>query len=190
MGDKMKIINLTERRARHLVDRLFEAHAVRPGQVCEWPVLGGSYVRGEDPIDEMKEEAVRALLAREYFARNGPPDCQPLPLSCMEIEDRRWHGHGLRTGDHSNDLLSHIVAEFAITLRRHDWDFNCCPSFEEFACGMMATELLPKLAATHFPDEMLRLLKRYPPRPLKGLLDKGHFRWEASKRHVKRMARA
>lgn len=183
------IINLTERRARHLVDRLFEANAAQSGQICDWPVLGGHYVSGEDPIDAMREMAVRALLAREYFARNGPPDCQPLPLSSIEIEDRRWHGHGLRTGDHSNDLLSHIVAEFAITLRSHDWDFDFCPSFEDFACGMVATKLLRKLAATHFqPDEMLRLRKRYPPRPLKGLSDLGYFSWEPPKLHAKRMA--
>jgi hypothetical protein len=190
----MNYINLAEHRARLLVDSLFKANEARRGQICDWPILGGHYVSGEEPIElmrEMREKAVRALLARERWARIGPPDCQPLPLSNQEIQDRRWAGHGLRTGDHSNDLLSHIFAEFAITLERHDWDFNSCPSFEDFACGVMATKLLRKLAARHFqPDELLRLQKRYPPRPLKGLSDLRCFSWKAPKRHAKRMARA
>jgi len=172
------------------VNHMFQRNALRPGQTCDWPVLGGRYVSGQEPIELMREEAVRALLAREEFARIGPPDCQPLPLSSEEIEDRRWHGNGLRTGDHRNDLLSHIVAEFARILRSHGWDFNSCPSFEDFARGMMATKLLRKLAATHFqPDEMLRLQKRYPPQLLKGLSDRSCFGWKAPKSHAKRMAR-
>jgi hypothetical protein len=151
-------------------------------------------VSAEEPIElrrEMMEEAVRGLKAREEFARIGPPDCQPLPLSDEEIEDRRWAGNGLRTGDHSNDLLSHIFAEFACIFRSHGWDSNSFPSFEDVARGMMATKLLRKLAATHFqPDEMLRLLKRYPPRPLKGLSDRMCFSWKAPKRQAKRKARS
>jgi hypothetical protein len=190
----MKHINIAEYRARRLVDRLFKANATRHGEICDWPVVGGHYVSCEEPIAlmrKMNEKAVRALLAREWFARIGPADCQPLPLSNQEIQDRRWAGHGLRTGDHSNDLLSHIVAEFAITLERHDWDFDYCPSFEDFACGVMATKLLRELAATHFqPDELLRLQKRYPPRPLKGLSDLRCFSWERPKRHAKRKRKA
>jgi hypothetical protein len=190
----MKSINLAEHRARRLVDRLFKENSTCRGEICDWPVVGGHYVSCEEPIKlmrEMREEAVRALLAREEFARVGPSDCQPLPLSDLEIEDRRWHGHGSRTGDHGNDLLSHIVAEFARILESHVWDFNSCPSFEDFARGMMATKLLRELAAMHFqPDEMVRLQKRYPPRPLKGLSDRGCFSWKAPKRRAKRMARA
>ena len=64
----MKVINLAEDRARRLVDHLFEANSTKYGQICEWPVIGGHYVSGIDPIEEMKGMAVRALLARDWFA--------------------------------------------------------------------------------------------------------------------------
>jgi len=176
------------------VAHMFQRNALRPGQICDWPVVGGHYVSGEEPVElmrEMMEEAVRGLKAREEWACIGPPDCQPLPLSCEEIEDRRWARNGLRTGDHSNDLLSHIFAEFARIFRSHGSDFNSFPRFEEFVRGILATKLLRKLAATHFqPDEMLRLKKRFPPRPLKGLSDQGCFSWEPPKLHAKRKRKA
>ena len=64
------------------VDRLFEVdHKKYRGQRCQIPVLGGSYVPGEDNIKPMKKLARAALLAREWFAIHGPADAPPLPLS-------------------------------------------------------------------------------------------------------------
>ncbi len=63
---------------RRWVDDRFERNSSRRGQVCEWPVLGGTYVSGFDPIEAEKEKAVQALVARQRFARSGPPDAPPL----------------------------------------------------------------------------------------------------------------
>ena len=58
----------SELKTRNLVNHLFQRNAARPGQICDWPVVGGHYVSGEDPIESDDGLAVRALEAREWFA--------------------------------------------------------------------------------------------------------------------------
>jgi hypothetical protein len=50
------------------------------------PVTEGLWVKGLDPIKPQKLAAERALAARAWFAQNGPPDAQPLPLPCDDRE--------------------------------------------------------------------------------------------------------
>lgn len=152
------------------VDRLFKDAAPRRGQVCKNPVTGGHWLHGDDPIAPQKRTAARALLAREWFAIYGPHDAPPLPLSDAELEDLKY-----------TDPFSHIVECFAYSLRAHDWDFNSHPSFEDFACGVMASE--------HAPDLIKKadaLRKRYPPRPLR-YLNPGNC-WEPPEQHARTMA--
>ena len=100
----------------------------------------------------------------------------------------------MRTGDHANNLLSHIVAGFASTLQSLDWDFNSCPTFEDFARGVMAMEHNDEFGMSGFfhgffqLDEILRLKKRYPPRHLDGLSPNDAFHWQPPKRHAETMA--
>ena len=148
----MNVINFAEYRARRLVDRLFEENSTRYGQACEWPVLGGNYLSGVDPVEEMKERAVRALLAREWFSRNGPPDAPPLPLSHDEREALKHGG------------IDHIWALFARSLDRQGYDWQKHPSFYDYACGAMALRCLPR-DVQNDPE----LTKRFPARPLEGL---------------------
>ena len=148
----MQNINLAEYQAQCLVDGLFRANAARHGEICEWPVIGGHYVSGIDQIEEKRETAVRAVLARDGFAHNGPPDVQPLPLSYDEREDMKVGG------------LKHLVAWFARSLECLDWKFWEHPSFDDYARGVMASDETP-----YFIKKDEELQRRFPPRTLSGL---------------------
>ena len=67
------------------VDRLFAELNAKRGERCVNPVTSGGFVWGIDPIATQKKEAIAALLAREWFAVNGPPDAPLLPLN---VDDR------------------------------------------------------------------------------------------------------
>ena len=134
------------------VDRLFEVDRKKyRGQRRQIPVVGGSYVPGEDNIKPMKKLARAALLAREWFAIHGPADAPPLPLSMGDRE-------ALKGG-----RLPHIVAWYARSLEGRKYNLEEHPSFFDYACGVMASE--------HAPDFIKKeqLLKRFPPRVLPGL---------------------
>ena len=190
----MNKISKAEYRVDREVDRLFAEGPPMFSEVRTNPITGGHYLAGIDPVEPQKEQARRALLAREWFAINGPADAQPLPLSDIEIEDRRYGQHGLRTGDHANNLLSHIVAGFAGTLQSLDWDFGSCPTFKDFARGVMAMEHNNEFGMSKFfhqffqLDEILRLKKSYPPRHLDGLSPNYAFHWQPPKCHAETMA--
>ena len=165
----MSIINFDEYQARRVVDDLFKANSTRHGEICEWPVIGGHYVSGVDPIEAMKELAYCALLARNRFALNGPPDVPPLPLSHDEREDLKVGG------------VSTVVALFARSWEGRDYDEEH-PEFFDYACGLMASEHAPNRLRN---DEELR--RRFPPRTLSGL-GSGLY-WEPPAIHAKTMAR-
>jgi hypothetical protein len=94
----------------------------------------------------------RARAARKWFAENGPPDLQPLPLGYGERE---------RLKDGSP---RHILAHYARSLADQNYDVKKHPSFRDYACGWMASPQAPKSATSN--AEMQR---RFPPRPLEGL---------------------
>ena len=154
------------------VDLLFRDAPPVHGQRCQNPVTGGFYIGFEDPIAPQKRMACRALLARVWFALCGPQDAQPLPISDVEIEDRKY-----AWGNQSS--LSYIVSCFGYSLRAHNWDFSNHPSFEDFVRGVLAAGYAPDFVKE---DEALR--KRYPPCPLCGL-NPGNC-WEPPKLHTKR----
>jgi hypothetical protein len=109
----------------------------------------------------------RARSARKWFADNGPADLQPLPLGYNERE--RLKGGG----------ALHILAWYARSLACRNYDVLEHPSFEDYACGVMASEHAP-----HFIKEE-QLLKRFVPRPLDGL---GHdLCWRPPKEHAQMM---
>jgi hypothetical protein len=136
-----------------LVDDLFPKEESCYGTLGENPVTGRQICWGADPIAVEKANAVRALRAREWFYRHGPPDAPQLPLSWAEIDAMRF-----------KDPFCHIVASFSRSLRGHNWDYNNHPSFDEFARGVLASTRAPEFVRA---DKELR--KRYPPRRLPGL---------------------
>ena len=97
----------------------------------------------------------RALLARECFAVNGPPDAPPLPLSYDEREDLKIGG------------LPTIVALYARSLEGRDYDLEEHPSFDDYAAGVLASDQLSYPGARIQEDEELQ--RRFPPRTLSGL---------------------
>ena len=111
----------------------------------------------------------RAKAAREWFAKHGPPDMQPLPLGYDERE-------ALKDGG-----LRHILAWYARSLAELKYDVLQHPSFYDYACGVMA--LKPLRCISENPE----LLKRFPPRPLEGL-DSGMY-WTPPKRVRSRTAK-
>lgn len=134
------------------VDRLFsELNAVR-GTIARNPVTDGEFVWGLDPIKSQKQDARRALTAREWFEKNGPADAQPLPLSHPEREDLKRGG------------VLHILAWYARSLEALDYDVKRHPAFYDFACGVMAS---PETSDLISNDPVLR--RRFPPRHLVGL---------------------
>jgi len=187
----MTIANSAEYRIARLVDQLFSTG--RYGEPFINPVTGFGFMYGDDPIEPQKEAARRALglifslvkegnvhgcaqlLAREWFAINGPADAQPLPISDYDIEDRKYGwGSGLPA---INKAFHFVVSHYAASLQANDWDIKLHPSFDDYFRGVLAlknlpTTNLPRIGGFDFDG----LCKRYPPRPLPGL-DR-HLNWE------------
>ena len=165
----MAEIQMAEDRVDRLVEDLFAKNPGQYGQQCENPVTGGRYVGGLDPIEPQKRMARLALMARECFAVNGPPDAPPLPLSYDEREDLKIGG------------LATIVALYARSWEGRDYDQEH-PAFFDYACGVMASGHMGYRGIKE--DEQLR--KRFPPRPLRGL-GPGLY-WEPPELHAQTMA--
>jgi hypothetical protein len=155
------------------VDRRFSEVIANPGDICRLPITGAAIVWGVDPIAPQKEYAIIALLAREWFAVNGPPDAPPLPL--YDFDSYR-----------SARGLKGVVGFYARSLSRQGYgrqSYDVCnhPSFDDFACGLMAINTglwgIEK-------DENLK--KRFPPRPLAGMTDSAF--WAPPKEYEQIMA--
>jgi hypothetical protein len=157
------------------VDRLFKDVAPCEGQCCRNPVTGGGWLVGVDPIAPQKWIAHRGLFAREWFVFYGPHDAQPLPLSGIEIEDRKY------APGSKNPSLSYIVSCFAYSLGAHGYEVHSHPSFEDFARGVLAAGYAPDFVKQ---DKLLH--KRYPPKRLPDL-NAGNC-WEPAIRHPDLMA--
>jgi len=98
-------------------------------------------------------DSPKAHAAREWFSVHGPADLQPLPLGYGERELCQG-----RSGAH------HILKWYARSLASNDYDVDKHPSFDNFARGVMASELTPD-----FIKNDPELQRRFPPRPLGGL---------------------
>ena len=141
------------------VEAIFQDVLSQPdGQVCENPVTGGRFLKGEtgeDSIAYQKRTAEKALLAQEWFAVHGPRNAPPLPVKAQDWEEMR-HEFGLNT----------LIGFYARSLAIRNWDVHNHPSFEDFARGLMAID-------TGFWALQQRVgpavLKRYPPRALAGM---------------------
>jgi hypothetical protein len=92
------------------------------------------------------------LAARMAFALDAPSDAPPLPLSYEEREALKRGG------------LPHVVAWFARSLEVLDYAWWKHPSFDDYACGVLASQYAPRFITTD-----RQLLRRFPPRPLPGL---------------------
>jgi hypothetical protein len=138
------------------VDHAFNTAPDRHWSSCRNPFTSGSWCPRLDPIKPQKEAAVRAVLARNWFAKHGPTDAdlQPLPLGYDEREPLKRGGS------------SHILAWYARSLDALDYDITKHPSFHDYACGVMAS-------SEHAPDFITRdevLRRRFPPQLLPGLI--------------------
>jgi hypothetical protein len=83
----------------------------------------------------------RALSARKWFDLYGPPDAPPLPLGYDEREALKRGG------------LPTIVAWYACSLACLDYDVLEHPSFDDYGCGIMASDHAPEFIKE---DEELR----------------------------------
>lgn len=139
------------------IDRLFVSVLSTPdGQVCENPVTGGRFVKGEggeDSITYQKENARKVLIAREWFAFYGPRCAPPLPVTPEEWEEMR-HDFGLKI----------IIGFYARSLSFRDWRVHDHPSFDDFARGLMVFIDLRARAG-----QQPLVAKMYSPRPLVGM---------------------
>jgi hypothetical protein len=154
------------------VDRLFgepDAANINP--------ITGMVNWGNEPIGPQKRAAILPLLAREWFAVYGPPDAPRLPLSDDDVDDyRKARG------------LAAIVGFFARSLSRQGYgrqSYDVCnhPSFDDFACGLMARAMESGLWDLE-KDEQLK--RRFPPRPLAGMTPGAY--WAPPKEYEETMA--
>jgi len=155
----MANIKLSESLIGREVERLFSETTASHGEVYENPVTGGRFVYGGDPIAPQKDAACRALLAREWFALNGPADAPQLPITYEEREYLKW-----RTGR----PLDYVVAQFAGSLLTH-YDVTEHPSFSEFVSGLLWDHDNGGSGLPLSAEGLAELKRRYPPRQLEGL---------------------
>ncbi|MFL6817599.1 MAG: hypothetical protein ACJ8EF_06630 [Bradyrhizobium sp.] len=135
------------------VERLLNELAGATGDYCRNPITGASFVWGVDRIKLQKNDAVSALLAREYFAVNGPSHAGPLPLSPDEIEEARNAGG-----------ITSVVGFYARSLASRLWNVQEHPSPTDFLRGLMASDINGWGIAK---DPNLPI--RFPPRTLDGM---------------------
>jgi hypothetical protein len=155
----MNVLSISENEARLLIEDQLRENSHRKGKVCQWPVVGGSYVVGEDRTKKMGELAVRALLARAWFAENGPPGLPPLPLSYEEREALK------------NGSITHFLAWYARSLDGLNYDVERHPSFKKYVAGVLYAAEKGELVDLSFMDPAYvdELKNGFPPRELKGL---------------------
>ena len=124
--------------------------------VCQNPVTGEHFVPGHDPIKPRKELAVRALEAQARFRSDessaGMPD---MPLNVREDNPGKFKWQSAR---------HYVVEAFTNSLRTRGFRQERHPNFETFVRGVMADPWTPA-EVRQDPD----LLRRFSPKPLKGL---------------------
>ena len=141
------------------VEQLFSGIKANRGECCVNPITGGKFVMGLDPIAIQKKKAFAALLAREWFAVNGPPDAPPLPL--YDVDSYR-NARGLKG----------VVGFYARSLSRQEYDVCNHPSFDDFARGLMALAAERGLWGLENDETLMR---RFPPRPLVGMMPSAYW---------------
>jgi hypothetical protein len=121
----------------------------------------------------------KSEVARAHFAKHGPADAPPLPLSYDEREDIK-EGRG---------LLSYLVALHARSLDSREYDVKEHPPFAHHVSGILwEAERVDGDIGTlpNYPDQLSKLKKRFPPRKLAGLGP--GFCWEPPKLQARTMA--
>ena len=131
----------------------------RHGCIRMNPVTGGRFVYGIEPIEPQKQAACRALLAREWFALNGPADAPQLPITYEEREYLKW-----RTGR----PLDYVVAQFARSLGPQ-YDVTEHPPFSKFVSGLLWDHDNGGSGLPLSAEGLAELKRRFPPRQLEGL---------------------
>jgi hypothetical protein len=136
---------------RH-VKQLFADVRRQTGKICENPVTGGRFIVGDDCIFEQERLAVNALKARDW---SGVPD---LPLTQHDRERKKGKGG-----------IDYIKSLFARSLAHRDYRTDGHPTFDQYARGVMASDMIPKWLRDEWIQMDVELLRRYPPTPLKGM---------------------
>jgi hypothetical protein len=139
------------------VKKLFELNQQSGKKTCEVPYLGGPYCTdvGGDHAG-LQQRVVDALIARKRFEWTGPDWVDELPL----------RSEAINVLEEDADPRLRLVALYADSLRRQNWDYRTHPEFPAYARGLMAYDGTPT-ALRMDP----RLRKEFPPMKLDGLAD-------------------
>jgi hypothetical protein len=161
------------------VERLFSDNPPVRGDLFRNPVTEEEYYLGLDPVEEQKDAARRALLAREWFRTNAPADAQPLPVSYVER-----HNIHLRD-DYERFLFHYILSLFSRSMEGQKFDFHKHPPFAKFVSGVLWGAEHDGGHLPNCPEELAQLRKRFPPRRLPGLLPS--FCWATAQEYAEEM---
>ena len=88
-----------------------------------------SWVDCQETSAKQRQFERQALAAREWFKQHGPPGAPVFPIGYAEREELKMGG------------LPHIIAWYARSLAARKYNFEEHPSFDEYASGVMASEV-------------------------------------------------
>jgi hypothetical protein len=154
------LLQICEREFEAKVKRIFEANRQSGKKTCEVPYLGGEYCTERENA-ELQVQVVDALLARQRFEWTGPTWVDALPLHADRIAEMQADA----------DPRLQLVALYARSLDRLQWNYKIHPEFKAYACGLMACSYAPKELR-----QDRKLLQEFPPKKLAGLAD-GWLQW-------------
>lgn len=133
------------------------------GALGSCPITGRMFVWYEDPIGPLIDYATRAFITGVRFHLENPW-LPYLPLSRIAREKMKWQFG-----------VGYVIALYSASLASCEYYTTGHPSFERYACGLMALEHFRKRASLEAPE----LLDRYPAEPLPGLDRHGYFKVQA-----------
>jgi hypothetical protein len=119
---------------KRMVEREFAALKDLPGDSVEAPFIGDEFdPHDEEAFDFWLQMATRALLARRWWEKEGPPWAQPLPLKrkeCVALRNKYRTKHDFRRAN--------LIASYAEDLKARWYRVENAIPFELFCARTLA----------------------------------------------------
>jgi hypothetical protein len=174
----MNPIDLTKSRIAREVERRFAETPPRPCGYGFNPVTCEEYLIEGDAVEQQKELARNALMARVQFDLVRPPDAPRLPLGYVERERLK----------ETKGLFGNLLSWYARSLESRHYIIAQHPPFDDYVRGVLALGEQDELVTFHSfsPGDIAQQEKRFSPRPLAGIGPA--LIWQPPEFHAKTMA--